>query len=66
MTLLHSDMINQMSNMEESWRDIINSQEWCQGYGLREKKLLAQAMQDSRSWGNKALRKFKELKKNYL
>ena len=59
-------MINQMSNMEESWRDIINSQEWCQGYGLREKKLLAQAMQDSRSWGNKALRKFKELKKNYL
>ena len=55
-------MINQMSNMEESWKDIIDSKEWCQGYGVREKKLLARAMQDSRSLGNEALRKFKEFR----
>ena len=46
---LHSDMISQMSNKEESWEDTIYSKEWLQDYDEKEKKLLARAMQNFRS-----------------
>ena len=51
-------MISQMSNIEESWEDTIYSKEWLQDYDEKEKKLLAWAMQKSRSWGREALKKF--------
>ena len=54
-------MISHMSNIEESWEDTIDSEEWRQGYDEKEKKkLLAQAMQVSWSWRREALRKFEE------
>ena len=59
---LRTDMIDQMSNIEESWKDTIDSKEWRHGYDVKEKKLLVRAIQDSRSWGREALKKFEGFK----
>ena len=56
---LRNDMLGLMSSIEESWEETTNNDEWLHADGEKEKKLLARALRDSRSWG-RALKKFDE------
>ena len=59
---LRTDMLGQLSNIEESWDEATNDDEWLQTDAAEEKKTLARTVHDSRSWGWEALKKIGEFR----
>jgi hypothetical protein len=55
-------MLGQLSNIEESWDEATNDDEWLQTDAAEEKKTLARTVRDSRSWGREALKKIGEFR----
>jgi hypothetical protein len=52
---LRTDMLGQLSNIEESWSEAMNDDERLQTDAAEEKKTLARTVRDSRSWGREGL-----------
>ena len=55
-------MLGQLSNIEESWDEATNDDEWLQTDATEEKKTLARTVRNSRSWGREALKKIGEFR----
>jgi hypothetical protein len=55
-------MLGQLPNVEESWSEATNDDEWLQTDAAEEKKTLARTVRDSRSWGQEALKKIREFR----
>ena len=60
---LRTDMLGQLSNIEESWGEANNDDGWLQPDDAAEKKkAIARTVSDARSWGQEALRKIREFR----